>query len=494
MKSNRNTWILVVLVFLMGAALPSILIWNPGHWKWAEKALALSLSNGHSAVGDEAGKTQLWTCGMHPQVIQDEPGTCPICGMNLVPLREESAPPVSDTPKEKKIKYWVAPMDPNYISDQPGKSPMGMDLVPVYEEEEPRVNGIHVDPNFIQNFAVRTEVVEKGSIPVDIRTIGTLGYDQKNIVSINTKFTGWIEKANVNYVGEPVKQGDVLFEIYSPELVTTQQEYLAAVDYVNKLKSGGDAGAVARAESLLEATHERLRYWDITDEQIAELKSRGMPIRTLKIFSPISGIVIEKMGDSLEGMKLTPGMNVFKIADLSDIWAGIEVFERQIQYLKIGQTARITMDAFPGRRWTGKIIYLDPAMNPKTRTLKAYVEIGNPDRKLLPEMYANVEIRVPAVSGVVKVPSEAILRSGDRNVVIVEKEKGFFEPREVMIGVEGEGFTEIIRGLQEKETLVTSSQFLIDSESNLKEAISKMLADRESKKGPDNLPAPESVH
>jgi Cu(I)/Ag(I) efflux system membrane fusion protein len=479
MNSKKSVWIVVVLAFLVGAALPTVLIWNPGQWKWAED-LTAGLQGSAGAEG-ESEKTQLWTCGMHPQVIQDEPGLCPICNMNLVPLNAEPAPASSNTAKEKKIKYWVAPMDPNYISDKPGKSPMGMDLVPVYEEEETEATGIHVDPNFIQNFAVRTTAAEKGSIPIVIRTIGTLDYNQKNIVSVNTKFEGWIEKANVNYIGEPVKRGDVLFEIYSPPLVTTQQEYLATLDYLEKLSSKGDEEAVKRAKSLLEATRERLQYWDITDAQIEELKSRKASTRTLKILSPVSGIVIEKMGDSLEGMKLMPGMNVFKIADLSNVWAEIDVFEHQIQYLRIGQKADITLDAFPGRHWTGEITYLDPTLDQKTRTLTAYVEIENPDRKLRPEMYANVEIHVPAVSGAVKIPSEAILHTGERNVVVVEKDKGFFEPREVTLGAEGEGYTQITKGLREGEKVVISSQFLIDSESNLKEAISKMLAARKSK-------------
>ncbi|MBN2319824.1 MAG: efflux RND transporter periplasmic adaptor subunit [Acidobacteria bacterium] len=490
MKSKKSIRIPVVLAFLAGAAIPTGLIWNPGHWNWAEQMM--SGLQGHAVAEGEAEGTQLWTCGMHPQVIQDHPGICPICNMNLTPLKESPASTVSEKPKEKKIKYWVAPMDPNYISDKPGKSPMGMDLVPVYEEEEPAATGVHVDPNFIQNFAVRTTEAQKGSIPILIRTIGTLDYNQKNIVSVNTKFEGWIEKANVNYIGESVKRGDVLFEIYSPPLVTTQQEYLATLNYLEKLRSKGDGEAVARAESLLEATRERLHYWDITDDQIEELKGRKTPMRTLKILSPASGIIIEKMGDSLEGTKLIPGMNVFKIADLSNVWVEIEVFEHQIQYLKLGQKAEITLDAFPGSRWTGKIIYLNPRLNQKTRTLTAYVEIGNSDRKLRPEMYANVEIRVPAVSGAVKIPSEAILRTGERNVVVVEKDKGFFEPREVTLGAEGEGYSQVTGGLREGETVVVSSQFLIDSESNLKEAISKLLAAR--KKESENPPAPEHTH
>ena len=478
MKSKKIPGIAIVLAFLVGAAFPTIVIWNPGHWKWAEETMARLHSHSTETAGKE--ETQLWTCGMHPQVIQDKPGNCPICGMKLVPLKQSPEPAAASSPREKKIKYWVAPMDPTYISDKPGKSPMGMDLVPVYEEEKPPETGIRVDPNFIQNFAVRTTIAEKGSIPIVIRTLGTLDYNQKNIVSVNTKFGGWIEKANVNYIGEPVRRGQVLFEIYSPQLVTTQQEYLAALDYVEKLSANGAKDAVARARALLEATHERLHYWDIADDQIAEIKSKRKPMRTLKIFSPVSGIVIEKMGDSLEGMKLTPGMNVFKIADVSNVWAEIEVFEYQIQYLKLGQAASITLDAFPGRRWTGKIIYLDPTLNQQTRTLRAYVEINNPDRKLRPEMYANVEIRVPAVSGIVKIPNEAILHTGERNVVIVEKEKGLFEPREVTLGATGEGYSQVTHGVRQGETVVVSSQFLIDSESNLKEAISKMLAAKKS--------------
>ena len=488
MKSKRIIWTTAVLAFLVGASIPIGLIRNPARWKWAEQMM----SGLHGSAGGEKESegTELWTCGMHPQVIQEEPGICPICNMNLTPLKQMSAPAASDKPKEKKIKYWVAPMDPDYISDKPGKSPMGMDLVPVYEEQE--ATGVHVDPNFIQNFAVRTKEVQKGSIPIVIRTVGTLDYNQKNIVSVNTKFEGWIEKANVNYIGESVKRGDVLFEIFSPPLVTTQQEYLATLGYLEKLRISGDKEAIARAKSLLEATHERLHYWDITDAQIEELKSRKTPMRTLKILSPVSGIVIEKMGDSLEGMKLTPGMNVFKIANLSNVWAEIEVFEHRIQYLKLGQKADITLDAFPGRTWTGNIIYLNPMLNQKTRTLTAYVAIENPDRMLRPEMYANVEIRVPAVSGAVKVPSEAILHTGERNVVIVEKDKGYFEPREVTIGAEGEGYSQVTAGLHEGETVVVSSQFLIDSESNLKEAISKMLTAR--KKESTGPSAPEHTH
>lgn len=444
MKSICAKGSLALVTFLLGAAIPLAVLWNPLHWKWADAVLAR----------------------LHPAQAS------PVSGMQV------SEPTAASTPTQRKILYWRAPMDPNYISNKPGKSPMGMDLVPVYEDEATQATGIHVDPNFLQNFGVRTAVAERGSIPVDIRTVGLLDYNQKNLVLVNTKYEGWIEKAAVNYVGEPVLKGQELFEIYSPQLVNTEQDYLSTLDYVQKLAGATDQEAVERARSLLNATRERLRYWDITDAQIDQLKNTGKVMRTLKVFSPVSGLVIAKASDSLEGMKLTPGMNVYKIADLSTIWAGIEVYEDQIRYVQIGRQTEITLNAFPNRHWSGKVIYIDPNINPQTRTLKAFVQISNPDGILRPEMYANVEMRIPVVSAVVKVPEEAVLHSGEQSVVIVEVAKGLFDPRDVELGALGDGYREILKGVQAGEMVVTSSQFLIDSESNLKEAVQKMLDQR----------------
>ena len=489
MKSKGGLFLLVSLAFLLGVALPAILLWNPGRWQWADQ-LVTRLRR--PAETETQQTKQLWTCGMHPQVVQDHPGNCPICEMKLVPVRSPALDFDATTPekKERKIKHWRAPMDPNYISDKPGKSPMGMDLVPVYEDEEAAETGIRVDPNFLQNFGVRTAVADKGSIPVEIRTVGILAYNEKSLVSVNTKFEGWIEKARVNYVGESVRRGEVLFEVYSPQLVTTQQEYLSALEYLEKLSSGAYPDAVERARALVEAARQRLRYWDITDDQIVALSRTGKITRRLNIASPVSGVVVAKMSDSLEGMKVAPGMSIYKIADLSTVWVGIEVFEYQIQHLQLGRRARIRVDAFPGREWRGKITYINPEVEQRTRTLKAYVEIPNPGWKLRPEMYANVEIQVPTVSGTVRIPAEAVIHSGERSVVIVQKRKGLFEPRNVELGAEGGGYWEVRRGVQPGEVVVTSSQFLIDSESNLKEAISKMLAAGEGEGQGQAAPAP----
>jgi membrane fusion protein, copper/silver efflux system len=444
MNKKLPNWFAGLVLFLFGAAIPAALLWNPLHWAWAD-SLVMRL---HSSTG---GNTSAESSA----------------GQAMPGAQKDSA--------KRKIKYWRAPMNPNYISDKPGKSPMGMDLIPVYEDDVPQEGGIHVDASFLQNFAVRTAKAEMGSIPVDIRTVGLLDYNQKDLTLVSTKFEGWIEKVYVNYVGEAVQKGEVLFEIYSPQLVTTQQEYLSAHAYVGKLSRGGDPDAVARARSLLNATAERLRYWDITGDQIDQLQKAGKVTRTLKVVSPVTGVVISKMNDSLEGMKLSPGMNVYNIANLSTIWAGVEVYEDQIQYMRTGRQADITVDAFPNRHWSGRVIYLDPSVNPQTRTLKAYVEIPNPGRELRPQMYANVEMRIPGVSGAVKVPEEAVLHSGERSVVIVQNASGLFEPREVELGALGDGYREIRRGVRAGETVVTSSQFLIDSESNLKEAIQKVL-------------------
>ena len=493
-----------VVAFLAGTVLPSLIFWNPGGWAWIEtlKGTGATQSEGASQEGK-----QLWTCGMHPQVIQDEPGNCPICGMRLVPVKDSTSAGGEMTSHEghdmtqaqqtssgaeprgeRKVLYWRAPMDPNYISDKPGKSPMGMDLIPVYEDEpgaEPGAGGIRVDPSFLQNFAVRTAVVERGSIPLDIRTVGILDHNQANVVSVNTKFDGWIEKSYFNNVGEYVKRGDLLFEIYSPQLVTTQQEFLTAVDYVRRMSESSYPDATERAKTLLESARERLRYWDISDEQIEQLRMDGKAQRALKFFSPASGFIVAKGSDSLEGMRLMPGMTVLKLADHSKLWAEVQLYEDQLRHVRMGTPVRVEVDSFPGRRWAGKVVFFDSAVDPMTRTLKAYVEVDNRDLKLLPKMYATITVLSPAVSGAVKVPSQAIIHSGERSVVIVQTRRGVFQPREVELGPAGGGEQEIRRGLQPGEVIVTSSQFLIDSESNLKAAIQQMLGERSQSEIPE---------
>ena len=377
---------------------------------------------------------------------------------------------------ERRILYWRAPMDPNYTSDRPGKSPMGMDLVPVYAEEDLADGQVRVSPSFLQNFAVRTAEVRRGSLPVFIRTVGILAHNEERVVSVQTKYEGWIERASVNNVGETVARGDALFEIYSPELVSTQREFVGAMEYVGRLRDGGAyPEAIERARSLLEATRERLLYWDMTEAQIDALAESRTVARTVRVFSPANGFIVEKMGDSMEGLRIAPGMTVLKIADHSTLWAETEFYEDDLRHVGEGEAVEIEADAFPGRRWDGRILFFRPAVNSGTRTLTAFVEVANADLRLRPGMYVDVTARAGGAADAVMVPAEAVLHSGTRAVVIVARGQGVFEPREVVPGTESEGMQEVTSGLAPGEEVLVSSQFLIDADANLKAAIAQLL-------------------
>ena len=493
MTSRGRILIAAFCAFLLGAVPPALIIWNPGRWEWANHLLGRHETE---AASPATGRKQLWTCGMHPQVIKEEPGLCPICQMRLVPVRDSAAgtgAAPNTPPGERKVKYWHDPMLPNFVSDKPGKSPMGMDLVPVYEEEVSTETGVRVDPNFLQNFGVRTAVAEKGAIPLDIRTVGTLAHNERNIVSVNTKYDGWIEKSYFNTVGEHISRGDLLFEIYSPQLVTTQKEYLAARRYLGRMQASGYSDVVDRARSLVDTARERLRYWDISDEQIGAIERSAEITRTVKVYSPAAGVLLEKSANALEGMKLDAGMTVLKIANHSTLWAEARFYESQLRYVREGTFVRLEVGAFPGRRWSGRVAYFDPSVDPQTRTLTAFVEVDNRDLKLRPQMFADISVPVPQAAGAVRVPAEAVIRSGERSVVIVQKSPGLFDPREVELGAEGGGFQEIRKGVAAGETVVTSSQFLIDSEANLKAAINRMTGSGEAPAASD-APAPAHVH
>ena len=410
----------------------------------------------------------------------------------------DSSGPAADAPGERRILYWRAPMDPNYRSDQPGKSPMGMDLIPVYDDggEDTTTEGtVRVSPRFLQNFAVRTAKVRRGDLLREIRTVGILTHNDERVVSVNTKFEGWIERAAVNNVGESVQRGDILFDIYSPELVTTQQDYLATLDYLKRLREGGaHADAVDRAGSLLEATRERLRHWDVTEAQIAALEAEGQASRTLPFLAPASGLVVAKMGDSLDGMKLTPGMTVLKIADHSTLWVEAQLYEDDVPHVHEGSPVSIEVEAFPERRWNGTIRFFRSALSAETRALTAFVEIANPDLALRPMMYVNVSIEAEGARDAVLAPAESVLRSGTRAVVIVERGEGVFEPREVALGLTADGLQEITAGLAPGEQVVVSSQFLIDSESNLQAATAQLLRGVEEAGGSAEIGDAESTH
>ena len=420
-----------------------------------------------------AEEKKQYTCSMHPFIVTDEPGACPICGMTLVPVKSASA--ATGAPggeKERKILYWVAPMDPNYRSDKPGKSPMGMDLVPVYEDAGGEEGTIRVDPNTIQSIGVRTTPVTAGELKKTIRTVGMVTYDERRIGTVNAKIGGWIEKLYVDTTGEEVRKGAPLIEIYSPDLVSAQQEYLIARRHFEQVKDSPFPDVAKSAQDLLDSARKRLSYWDITDRQIAELAGTGVVRKTLVLYSPFDGIVVHK--GVFDGTKVMPGMELFRIADLSRIWVQGDVYEYELPWVKVGTPATVTLDYLPGKRYQGKITYIYPYLEGKTRTATVRVELANPGYALKPDMYAHIELAPRVGKETVLVPSEAVIRSGIRNVVFVAKGEGRFEPREVELGLEGEqGTVQVLSGVRAGENVVVSAQFLLDSESSLKEALKK---------------------
>ena len=369
------------------------------------------------------------------------------------------------------IKYWVAPMDPTYIRDEPGKSPMGMDLVPVYEEaggEKQPTSTIRIDPVTRQNMGIRLGRVEKRHLAKSIRTFGTVTFDETSLYSVNTKFDGWIEALHVDFVGERVAKGQPLFDIYSPDLLAAQQEYLIAVQQQN---GRGNAGGTDR---LLEASRTRLAYWDLTEAQISALEKSAEIQKAVTIFSPASGVVVKK--NALKGHYVKAGEHQYEIADLSTVWVDVEIYEYELPWVHKGMPAEMDLAYIPGQRFIGKVLFIYPYLDPKTRTARLRLAFPNPDEALKPGMYANVYLQSALPGKRLVVPQEAVIDSGVRQRVFVARGKGTFEAREVTLGVEGnDTLFEVLDGLEEGEQIVVSGQFMLDSESRLKEAIAKML-------------------
>ena len=428
-------------------------------------------------------KIKYWAAPMDPTYIRAEPGKSPM-GMDLVPVYEEESE--EKQPKTgKKIKYWVSPMDPTYIRDEPGKSPMGMDLVPVYEEEgeekEP-ASTIRIDPVTMQNMGVRLGRVQRKLLTKDIRTVGNITYDETKIYSVNTKFSGWIEKLYVNFVGEDVRKGQPLFDIYSPQLVTTQDEYLLALQQYRSLSNSSYASIREGARRLLEASRTRLHYWDLTDEQIEHLAKTGKARKILTIFSPATGIVTKK--NAFEGHYVKEGEDQYSIVDLSTVWVDVDVYEYELPWVRKGMAADMELAYIPGKRFKGRVLFVYPYLEAKTRTAKLRLQFPNPGHQLKPGMYANIYLKSVISKDSLVIPQEAVIDSGVRKVVFVALGKGKFQPRDVELGLEGnDNEFQVLEGLKEGEEIVLSAQFMLDSESRLREAIQKMLELRQRAPG-----------
>lgn len=424
----------------------------------------------------EEKKVLYWVDPMNPQNRSDKPGKAPD-GMDLVPVYDESKPGKAP---EKKVLYWVDPMHPAYKSDKPGTAPdCGMDLVPVYEEAgstsassaEGYVS-ITIPSDRQQLIGVQLGKAERRDLHTMLRTVGRVAADETRLAHIHTKFDGYIERLFVDFTGKEIRKGQPLLSIYSPELVATQQEFLLAARARTKLSSGSEA--ISRSgDALYESARTRLLLWDITPAEIKRLETEGTVRKSLTLYSPANGIVMTK--NAVEGLRVAPGDSLFDIADLSRIWVLADVYESEIAFVKLGQEATVALSYFPGREWSGKVTFIEPTVDPMTRTVKVRVELPNPTMDLKPEMFADVSFH-HMTRNVVAVPESAVLQTGARSIVFVAKGEGRFEPREVMTGTKAEAWYEIKSGVTEGEEVVTQANFLVDSESRLKAALAGMTS------------------
>ncbi len=446
-------------------------------------SLALFISSCGTANSEDShtnkdANVELYTCGMHPDVILEGPGQCPLCGMNLTRLNVGGPSAIVKPSGARKILYWQAPMNPEEIYDAPGKSNMGMDLVPVYDDQVSTGSQVSIDPGTIQNMGVRTALVQKRDFSRDIRALGKIDYNEENIYEVSSKISGWIEKLNVDYTGKPVRKGQALLELYSPDLVTTQQEYLLALKNKELISESSFASIREGAESLLASTRQRLEYWDIPESEIKRLEEEGVVSKTITFESPANGVVIHK--NAVEGKHVKAGMSLYRIADLSTVWVFASLYDSEVPWVQVGQTAEMELSYAPGKVLKGRVAYIYPYLNEKARDVKVRLEFPNPNLMLKPGMYTNVRINTSAIPNAIVIPAEAVIRSGERNLTFVALGDGRFEPRQIRIGEEGDnGEVLVLAGLQEGEEIVISAQFLLDSESRLQEAIQKMLKEKE---------------
>ncbi len=402
-------------------------------------------------VRDEEGKIKYWTCTMHPSVRAAEPGKCPICAMDLVPVRELTGTEGNTQAAEVPTIPGISEAEPEPASSIESSGVFSLST------ERRQLIGVQF-----------TEVVYQ-KLEKMIRTVGRVELDQEKIAEVHPKISGWIEEAFVDYQWQPVEKGDPLFTIYSPQLVSAQEEYLLALNALEELGSENSLPKASEgARSLVEAARTRLRLWDVTEEQIRELERTKQVKRTLTVYSPISGHVVER--SAFPRKWVTPETNVYTIADHTTVWVHVDLYEDEVAWVRVGQTAKMTLRSYPNRVFTGKVTFIWPHLDPATRTLKVRLEFPNPDLALKPEMYADVVLRIPLGRRLV-VPKSAVLPTGERNLVFVDRGQGRMEVRAIALGAETDRLYEVVRGLKPGERVVTAANFLVDAESQVQGAI-----------------------
>ncbi|MBI2844892.1 MAG: efflux RND transporter periplasmic adaptor subunit [Armatimonadetes bacterium] len=439
-RSRRGIFGLVIVVVLVGAG-----------------GAIINSRTAHQGHGAEQGAKQAakYHCPMHPTYTSDRPGSCPICGMDLVLIGDEGE---SDT--------------------------AGM----------PSIDGLSAikmsDPKR-QLIGVRSTEAVTTYLTKNIRTVGTVEPDETKLAEVNTKIDGWVEKLYVDYTGQLVRKGQPLLAIYSQELLASQEEYLLALRAQKRLSNSPFSEVSKNSFSLAKRARQRLELWDIPESEIRQLEKTGKPKRTVTLRAPFAGYVMHR--GATEGVFVKAGEPLFKIADLSRVWVQADIYEYEMSQIKVGQQAELTLDAYPGRTWMGKVDYIYPYLERDTRTLKVRFVFSNPGLTLKPNMFANIHLSIP-LGQALTVPEEAIVDTGKRQVLFVDNGEGNFEPREVKVGQRVDGKMEILSGLFEGERVVINGNFMIDSESRLKAALSDISGDKSGEKAPEDSGGEHAGH
>jgi membrane fusion protein, copper/silver efflux system len=423
-----------ILGFLAAAALLT-----GGYFAYTHRGTLISM---------KTAPKRLYHCPMHPTYISDKPGDCPICGMKLVPIEPASSGQHAG----------------HETGASAGQQAMAESMVPGYAP-------VAIPAERIQSMGIMLAEASRLSLDQSFRTYGRVTYDETRIHHVHTRFEGYIEDLFVNYTGQFVTKGQPLFSVYSPELYATQNEYLLALRAKEQSRQSKESSGIGGESSidLVAAARERLALWNIGDQEIRDLERTRKPSRALTIFSPASGYVTSKT--AVHGLKVTPADNLYDIVDLSVVWVLADIYEVNLPFVQTGQPAAMDLDYRPGKTWRGKVVFIDPTLDASTRTVKARLEFANPNNELKPEMYAHVVIGGSRATGIA-VPESAVIATGERDIVFVAKGDGVFEPREVVLGVHVRNMYEIKQGVSEGEKVVTGANFLLDSESKLKAAVS----------------------
>lgn len=453
LKNNKkitigSVLILILIIVFYGSKIPVI-----------NKMPIFADKHEHSykPVLDEKGEIEYWTCTMHPSVRLKDPGKCPICGMELVAVKAKGS-------SEKMGEEMQDMKGMKGMDHMHGMSGMGSGSKSMDSESKSTFN---VSTEKQQRIGVQTEQVMVRPMTRKIRTVGMVELDETKIEHIHTKFNGWIDKVFVDYTFQHVKKGDPLFSIYSPDIVSTQEEYLLALKSKNILGESEFPEIAQGAKSLAESTKRRLKLWDISEDQIRELERKGKVKKSIIFHSPITGHVTLK--NAFENMYVEPNTRIYTIADHTTAWINADIYENDISLVKKGQEATITVESLPDEIFRGKVTFTWPHLMEKTRTIKARLVFDNPDLKLLPGMYADVELLIP-LGEMLTVPQSAVLRTGKQDIVFVDKGGGDMEMRKVELGYESGESYEVRRGLTEGEKVVSRANFLIDAESNIQAA------------------------